>query len=76
LVTFPFEYARPEENVVVAFQVGTPFASTSTWPFTPVLVVPSALEPLPYRIAPLVIVGQPVPPLETGSAVPRARLEK
>ena len=34
-VTFPPEYARPEENVVVATHVGTPFTSASVKPFVP-----------------------------------------
>ena len=34
-VTFPFEYVRPEEKVVVATQVGTPEESARTKPLVP-----------------------------------------
>ncbi len=34
-VTFPPEYWRPEEKVVVATQDGTPLAQESTWPPVP-----------------------------------------
>ncbi len=34
-VTFPPEYARPEEKVVVATHDGTPLAQESIWPPVP-----------------------------------------
>ena len=40
-VTFPAEYARPDEKVVVATQVGTPPTRARTCPLVPAEVVAS-----------------------------------
>src|SRR5665213_1733884 len=70
LVTLPFAYARPEEKVVEAVQVGMPLRSASTWPAVPADVVASADEPLPKRSEPAAILLQPVPPWATSMVVP------
>ena len=66
-VTFPPEYERPEEKVVVEVHAGIPFRRARTYPPVPDEVVARALEPLPYRMVPDWMVGQPVPPLDTAS---------
>ena len=50
-VTLPFAYIRPEENVVVAVQVGTPFKYERTYPAVPAVVVARFPDPLPYSRA-------------------------
>ena len=61
-VTLPFRYVRPDENVVVACQVGIPFTRASTCPSVPAVVVDSAPDPLPRRSVFVLIVDHPVPP--------------
>jgi len=66
LVTLPLEYERPEEKVVVAVHVGTPFKRARMFPAVPAVVVERAEEPLPYGITPVAMLAQPVPPFATG----------
>jgi hypothetical protein len=61
-VTAPFAYVRPEENVVVAVHVGTPFKYERTNPAVPTVVVERFPEPLPYSKAEDCTLAQPVPP--------------
>ncbi len=73
-VTFPAEYERPEEKVVVATQDGTPFAHERIWPPVPCEVVARLPVPLPYKRAPDWTAAQPVPPFGTVSAFVRERV--
>ena len=52
-VTFPFEYERPPENVVVATQVGTPLTEASTRPPAPIPSFESVFAPEAYNISPV-----------------------
>jgi hypothetical protein len=51
-VTFPAEYVRPEENVVVATHDGIPLLHASICPAVPWVVVATAPVPFPYGMAP------------------------
>jgi hypothetical protein len=66
-VTFPFAYERPEENVVVACHVGTPFTRARTNPSVVFEIDERVLAAVVYNsvfVPPNVFT--PVPPLATG----------
>ncbi len=53
-VTFPFEYERPPENVVVATHVGTPLTEASMRPPVPIPSFDRVFEFEAYNISPVV----------------------
>jgi hypothetical protein len=73
-VTLPLVYVRPEENVVDATQLGTPFSRARTLPAVPADVVEIALVPLPYISEPDCMFDHPVPPFRTLRRPPKVRV--